>query len=279
MGRLLLCLGVVLAASSLVAQARRDVILATTTSTYDTGLLDSLTPRFERICGCRLKTIAVGTGQALALAARGEADVVLGHAPALEERYVAQGVFRERQLVMTNDFIVVGPRADPAGLRQLHDLPAVFQRLAEGAAPFASRGDSSGTHILELGLWKAAARAPSGPWYLQVGQGMGATLRVASEKGAYTLTDRGTFLALRGGLELDVVFAGAPQLLNIYHVMSVNPEIFPNANFDGGRRFAAFIVSPPIQDYIRSFGVAKFGEPLFTPQAGRREEDLVRGAP
>ena len=209
---------VVLGASAPVhapARTNRDVILATTTSTQDTGLLDSLVPRFEHTCGCRVKTIAVGTGRALALAARGEADVALVHAPALEERYVAQGKFVGRRLVMTNDFVVLGPKADPAGLKHAKQVEDAFRALAEGKAPFASRADSSGTHLLELTLWKQAGIEPKGPWYLEVGQGMGATLRIASQKEAYTLSDRGTFLAQRSTLDLYVVFQRAPDLLNI----------------------------------------------------------------
>jgi tungstate transport system substrate-binding protein len=273
-------LGVVLlfASTRLEAQARRDVILATTTSTQDSGLLDSLLPRFEQQCQCRVKTIAVGTGQSLALGARGEADVVLVHAPTVEKRYVSEGQFINRRLVMTNDFVLVGPPGDPAGLHGLKTLAAVFRKLGEGTVPFASRADSSGTHVMELNQWKAVGAAPSGAWYLQVGQGMAATLRIASEKGAYTLTDRGTYLALKQGLQLEVVLEGAPELLNIYHVMEVNPEIWPNVNHDGGRAFADFMVAPATQAFIRTFGVQKFGQPLFIPQAGRREEDLLKPA-
>ena len=265
-------------AEGLVAQARRNVILATTTSTQDTGLLDSLVPRFERQCQCKVKTIAVGTGQSLALGARGEADVVLVHAPTVEKRYVGEGIFINRRLVMTNDFLLVGPADDPAGLRGATSLREAFRLLSDGKAPFASRADSSGTNILELNQWKAAGIAPAGAWYLQVGQGMAATLRIASEKGAYALTDRGTFLAVRPSLQLDAVYQGAPELLNIYHVMEVNPEVWPNVNHEGGRAFADFMVSPATQTFIRTFGVARFGQPLFIPQAGKREEELVAPA-
>ncbi len=264
--------------SSGAAQARRDVVLATTTSTQDSGLLDSLVPKFEKQCRCRVKTIAVGTGQSLALGARGEADVVLVHAPTLERRYVAEGQFIHRRLVMTNDFVLVGPATDPAGVRGAGTLGEALRRLSAGVAPFASRADSSGTNILELNQWKAVGVVPSGPWYLQVGQGMAATLKIASEKGAYSLTDRGTFLAVRGGLQLEVLFQGAPELLNIYHVMEVNPEIWPNVNHDGGRAFADFMVAPATQAFIRTFGTSVFGQPLFVPQAGRREEDLLKPA-
>lgn len=262
----------------LAAQARRDVILATTTSTQDSGLLDSLVPRFERQCQCRVKTIAVGTGASLALGARGEADVVLVHAPALERRYVAEGLFVRRRLVMSNDFVVVGPAEDVAGLRGRASLAEVFRRLGEGRVPFASRADSSGTHLLELAQWKAAGLSPAGAWYLQIGQGMGATLRIASERGAYALTDRGTYLALRSGLALEIVHQGSPELRNIYHVMEVNPAVYPNVNHLGARRFADFLVSPGTQALIRTFGTARFGQPLFVPQAGREEADLLAPA-
>ncbi len=255
-----------------------DLILATTTSTQDTGLLDSLVPRFELTCRCRVKTVAVGTGQALALGARGEADVVLVHAPSLEQQYVARGKFVGRRLVMTNDFVLAGPVSDPAGLRRGRGSEDAMRRLAQGRAPFASRADSSGTNLLELELWKQAGVEPRGAWYLQVGQGMGATLRVASQKGAYTLTDRGTFLALERGLELTVLFEGAPDLLNIYHVMLPNPDSFPRVNAAGGRAFADFMVAPETQAFIGRFGLARFGRPLFTPAAHRREDELLRRA-
>jgi tungstate transport system substrate-binding protein len=212
------------------------------------------------------------------LGARGEADVVLVHAPTLEKRYVAEGLFRNRRLVMTNDFVLVGPAADPAGLRQATSLKDAFGRLGAGVAPFASRADSSGTNILELNQWKTAGLTPTGGWYLQVGQGMAATLRIASEKGAYSLTDRATYLAVRQGLALEVLFQGPAELLNIYHVMEVNPDVFPNVNHDAARAFADFMVSPATQAFIRTFGTGKFGEPLFTPQAGKREEELLRPA-
>ena len=269
-------LGWTLAAPVSVAAQGRDVILATTTSTQDSGLLDSLVPRFERDCHCRVKTIAVGTGQALALGARGEADVVLVHAPSLEEQYVARGTFVGRRLVMTNDFVVAGPPADPAGLRQARDVSDVMRRLGEGRAPFASRADSSGTNLLELKLWKQAGIDPRPEWYLQVGQGMGATLQVASQKGAYVLTDRGTFLAFKQRIGLTILFQGAPELINIYHVMVPNPDSFPQINVTGGRAFGEFMVAPATQQFIGRFGADRFGRPLFTPAANRREDDLRR---
>lgn len=266
------------AAHSAAAQTQRDVILATTTSTQDTGLLDSLVPRFEQRCHCRVKVIAVGTGQSLALGARGEADVVLVHAPSLEIDYVNKGTFIDRRLVMTNDFVLVGPKSDPAGVRSAPDVAEAFRRIAKAGRPFASRADSSGTNILELKVWKQAGIQPQGAWYLQVGQGMGATLRLASQKQAYVLTDRGTFLSQRKGLDLEILHQGDPALLNIYHVMRPNPERFANLNVEGGRAFADFMVEPATQAFIGKFGVDRFGQPLFRPAAGLRDEALGRKA-
>lgn len=276
MRRLLGILAVLVSAQPTVteAQATRSVILATTTSTQDSGLLDSLVPRFERHCRCRVKTIAIGTGQSLALGARGEADVVLVHAPSLEEQYVKEGVFVDRRLVMANDFVLVGPPSDSAGVKGSRSIGDALRKVAAGTALFASRADNSGTDILEKKLWKNIGVRPSGNRYVEVGQGMGATLKIASEKRAYTLTDRGTYLALRDGLDLIIVFEKSPELLNIYHVMEPNPDIFPNLNQQGGKAFADFMVSPEAQSFIGKFGVARFGQPLFTPAAGRKESEL-----
>jgi len=268
---LLLAAALALLSAGRAGAQGRDVILATTTSLQDSGLLDSLTPLFERRCGCRLKVIAAGSGQSLALGARGEADVVLAHAPALERRYVAAGALVERRLVMTNDFVLVGPPGDPARIRSAAGVADAFRRIAARRAAFASRGDSSGTHLLERELWRRAGVSPAGAWYLQVGQGMGATLRIASQKRAYTLTDRGTYLAQRHGLALAILFQGAPELLNVYHVLLPNPVRFPRLNRDGGRGFADFMVSPAAQALIGRFGAARLGEPLFHPAAGQVE--------
>lgn len=268
-----------MACGTAVAQAppRGDVILATTTSTQDSGLLDVLVPMFEKQSGYRVKTIAVGTGQSLAMGARGDADVVLVHAPSLEKKYVAEGAFVNRRLVMLNDFVVVGPPSDPARIKGTRQLAQAFRQIAESKALFVSRGDNSGTHILEKALWEKAKAQPSGPTYIQLGQGMGAVLTVASEKGAYTLTDRGTYLALQKRLTLDIVFEKAKPLQNIYHVMELNPARFPKVNLAGGKAFADFLVSPAAQKVVQAFGVDKFGQPLFFPAAGKREEDLAGG--
>ncbi len=257
------------------AQSKGDVILATTTSTQDSGLLDVLVPMFEKQSGYRVKTIAVGTGQSLAMGARGDADVVLVHAPTLEKKYVAEGAFVNRRLVMYNDFVVVGPPADPAKVKGMRQLAKAFRQIAESKVLFASRGDNSGTHLLEKQLWDKAGAQPAPANYLQLGQGMGAVLTVASEKGAYTLTDRGTYLALQKRLTLDIVFEKAKPLQNIYHVMELNPTRFPKVNHAGGKAFADFLVSSAAQNRIRTFGVDRFGQPLFFPAADKREEELI----
>ena len=266
---------VALTASLCNAQAAsKTLILATTTSTQDSGLLEVLVPLFEKKSGHSVKTISVGTGQALALAARGEADVVLVHAPEAEKRYLAEGVLINRRLVMHNDFIIVGPTTDPAEIRGIKRAIDAFRSIAGAEAPFVSRGDNSGTHQLERRLWKEAEVHPKGPWYLESGQGMGQTLGIASEKRAYTVTDRGTYLAFKKRVALDILLERDRPLLNIYSVMEVNPSRFPKVNATGGKAFAVFMVSPETQAVIKTFGVEKFGEPLFYPDAGKREEEV-----
>src|SRR5262245_37362708 len=249
------------------------VILSTTTSTQDSGLLDVLVPMFEKKSGLTVKTISVGTGQALALAARGEADVTLAHAPSVEKKYVEEGKMRNRRLVMYNDFVIVGPEDDPAKIKGLPAAEAL-RRIAEGRARFVSRGDKSGTHVLEQALWKRAGVEPEGPWYIESGQGMGATLGIANDRRAYTLTDRGTWLAFAKRISLPILVEKDRPLLNIYSVMEVNPENGPRVNAAGGKAFADFMVAPETQAVIRTFGVEKFGQPLFVPVAGKREDDL-----
>jgi tungstate transport system substrate-binding protein len=256
------------------AQAGQAIILSTTTSTQDSGLLDVLVPLFEKKTGITVKTISVGTGQALALAAKGEADVCLVHAPDSEKKYVADGLLLNRRLVMHNDFLIVGPSEDPGKIRGLRGAVDALKRIAEAKATFVSRGDNSGTHQLEQKLWKEAKIEAGGSWYLQAGQGMGATLGIASEKRAYTLTDRGTFLAFKKRVQLDPLVEKDPILLNIYSVLETNGTKFPRVNTAGGRAFADFMVSKEVQDIVRTFGVDKFGEPLFFPDAGKREDAL-----
>ncbi|MFQ5524561.1 MAG: substrate-binding domain-containing protein, partial [Acidimicrobiia bacterium] len=234
------------------------VILATTTSTQDSGLLDVLVPLFTQKTGYTVKPIAVGTGQSLALGARGEADVVLVHAPELERKYLAEGSLINRRLVMHNDFVLAGPPDDPARIEGMQEAAAAFRKIAESGARFVSRGDRSGTHEKELSLWRAAATTLAGDWYIESGQGMGATLTIASERGAYTLTDRATYLAFKKRVALTILLEGDARLLNIYHVMEVNSAGHPRVNVAGGRAFAHFVVSPEAQAIIRTFGVDKF---------------------
>ena len=274
-----LAVGLVLGAIAVPrpAPAGQPVILATTTSTQDSGLLDVLVPIFQKKTGYTVKTISVGTGQALALAAKGEADVCLVHAPDAEKKYVADGLLLNRRLVMHNDFVVVGPGGDPAKLRGIRSAVDAFRRIAEARALFVSRGDNSGTHQLEGKLWAEAKGHPGGAWYLQAGQGMGATLVIASEKQAYALADRGSYLTFKKRVHLEVLVEKDPILLNIYSVLEANPARFPRVNAAGGKAFADFVVSKEAQDIIRTFGVEKFGEPLFFPDAGKREEALPSG--
>ena len=254
--------------------AAQAVILSTTTSTQDSGLLDVLVPLFQKRTGYTVKAISVGTGQALALAARGEADVCLVHAPDAEKKYVSEGLLLNRRLVMHNDFLIVGPAGDPARIKGLASAADALRRLAEAKITFVSRGDNSGTHQLEKKLWKEAELDPSGAWYLQAGQGMGATLVIAWEKQAYSLTDRGTFLAFKKRVQLVPLVEKDRILLNIYSVLEPDPTKFPRINVAGGKAFADFMVSKEAQDIIRTFGTEKFGEPLFFPDAGKREEAL-----
>ena len=250
------------------------VILSTTTSTQDSGLLDVLVPVFERATGYTVKTIAVGTGQALALAARGEADVTLCHAPALEKQYVADDKVRNRRLVMSNDFVIVGAETDPAKIAGAKSAVAALGRIAAAGARFVSRGDKSGTHALELALWAQAGVVPAAPWYIESGQGMGATLGLADDRRAYTLTDRATLLAFGKRLALRIMVEGDRRLRNIYSVMETNPANGPRVNAAGGRAFADFMVSRDAQEIVRAFGVGRYGRPLFVPNAGQREEEI-----
>jgi tungstate transport system substrate-binding protein len=250
------------------------VIVSTTTSTQDSGLLDVLVPMFEKHTGLTVKTISVGTGQALALAARGEADVTLAHAPGLEKKYVEDGKMSNRRLVMYNDFVIIGPADDPAKVKGLPKAVDALKRIAESQARFVSRGDKSGTHVLEQGLWKQAGVEPKGAWYIESGQGMGQALGIANDRRAYTLTDRGTYLAFQKRVDLPILVEKDRPLLNIYSVMEVNPANGPRVNATGGKAFAEFMLEPETQAVIRAFGVDKYGQALFVPVAGKKDEDL-----
>jgi tungstate transport system substrate-binding protein len=254
--------------------AGQAVILSTTTSTQDSGLLDVLVPMFEKKTGLTMKMISVGTGQALALGAKGEGDVCLVHAPDSEKKYVADGLLTNRRLVMHNDFLIVGPADDPAKIKATKSAVEAMKRIAAAKATFVSRGDNSGTHQLEKKLWSEANASPAGAWYLSSGQGMGATLGIGAEKKSYVLTDRATYLAFKKRVQLDPLVERDRILLNIYSVLEPNAAKFPRVNVAGGKAFADFMVSQDAQDVIRRFGVDKFGEPLFFPDAGKREDAL-----
>jgi tungstate transport system substrate-binding protein len=229
---------------------------------------------FERQTGYTVKTVSVGTGQALALAARGEADVALVHAPDVEKKFVADGKLLNRRLVMYNDFVVVGPEADPARILGEKNAAAALKRIAEAGARFVSRGDKSGTHVLETNLWKRAGVTPAAPWYIESGQGMGATLGIADDRKAYTITDRATLLAFSKRVALKIMVEGDRPLLNLYSVMEVNPANGPKVNVAGGKAFADFMLAPETQQAIKTFGVDKYGQALFVPIAGKKDEDF-----
>jgi tungstate transport system substrate-binding protein len=274
-GGMLLFIAAALMIGSSVQAQQKNIILATTTSTQDSGLLDVLIPMFEKKTGFFVKTIAVGSGQAMAMGQKGEADVLLVHSPAAEKKFVAEGYGVNRRLIMHNDFIVVGPGEDPAKIKGTKSTPDSFKKIAASGALFLSRADKSGTHTKEMGIWQAAGINPEGQkWYQQTGLGMGQTLNVASEKKGHTLADRGTYLALKKNLSLDILAEGDAILLNIYHVIEVNPAKFSKVNVAGGKAFADFMVSKEAQDVVKTFGVEKFGSPLFFPDAGKKEEDL-----
>ena len=256
------------------APARRDMVLATTTSLYDTGLLDSIVPIFDRQTGYRVKVIAVGSGEALAMARRGDADVVFVHSPAAESAFMAAGYGVRRRIVASNYFTIVGPAADPAHVREASSAADALRRIAATGeqAGFVSRGDSSGTNARELQLWRAAGIKPDWPGYLETGQGMAATLLVANQRQAYTLSDVATFGLLKPHLDLVALRGRDRDLINIYHVIELNPTGHARMNVAGGTAFADFVVSRQMQDYLAGFGLRRFGEPLFVPAWGKEPD-------
>jgi tungstate transport system substrate-binding protein len=264
------------AAAVVVPPANPNIILATTTSTQDSGLLDVLVPMFQEQTGYVVQTIAVGTGEALKMGEEGNADVLLVHAPASEVTLMDAGFGKDRMLVMHNDYIIVGPAADPAAIEGLGPKEA-FVAIYNAAVPFVSRGDDSGTHKKEVSFWKKAELDPATEkpeWFIETGSGMGASLTIASEKGAYILTDRATYLATKDNLQLEVLLEGNNAFLNVYHVITVNPEKWPAVNYDGAIAFSKFITDPATQAVIAEFGVDKFGQPLFYPDADKTDADL-----
>jgi tungstate transport system substrate-binding protein len=271
-----LILSLALSACGSSAPANPNLILATTTSTQDSGLLDVLVPMFEKQTGYTVQTVAVGSGEAIKMGQEGNADVLLVHSPAAEATFMTDGWGKDRELVMHNDFIVVGPPDDPAKIKDLGPADA-FKAIAAAGATFAARADKSGTSTKELGIWKKAGLDPATEkpaWYLETGQGMGATLTIASEKGAYTLTDRATYLANKDKLDLDILVEGNNALLNVYHVMTIDPTKWPKVNYGGAIAFSKFMTDPATQAVIGKFGLEEFGQPLFYPDADKTDADL-----
>jgi tungstate transport system substrate-binding protein len=269
--RLLLAvsLGVIFAAAGCSRPAAESITLGTTTSAQDSGVLDMLVPKFKAETGIEVKVIAVGSGQALELGRRGDADILLVHDPAGEQRFMATGQGSRRAALMANDFVLVGPANDPANVKGASSIAEAFQRIAQTKSSFVSRGDESGTHHKERIIWKQAGIEPAGDWYIRAGTGMGQVLRMASQKHAYTLSDRGTFLAQKQGLELAVLREGDAILENPYSIILVNPANHPGVHAQPAERFADFLLSPAVQKAIGEFGVDHLGQPLFQPRAGK----------
>ena len=247
----------------------QTLILSTTTSTQDSGLLDFILPDFEAKTGAEVKVVAVGSGAAIQMGVDGEADVLLVHAKADEEKFVADGHGLQRFSVMYNDFVVVGPSADPAALKgaTFANAGEALKQIMDKGASFVSRGDDSGTHKKENSLWKLADMAPSGDQYVSAGKGMGDVLQMADELQAYTLTDRATYLSMKDNLELEIVTEGLDGLLNPYGVIAVNPDKNAQINAEAAQAFIDWIVSDEAQTLIGEYGVEKFGAPLFFPDA------------
>ncbi len=250
-----------------VAEEGKTLLLATTTSTYDSGLLDYILPDFEQKYGVKVDVVAVGTGQAMALGQDGNADVLLVHDRAREDAFMAEGHGVRREDVMYNDFVIVGPESDPAGIAGMTDVAEAFAKIAETESTFISRGDDSGTHGKEKSVWAAAGIEPAGDWYVSAGQGMSDVLTMAEEQQAYTLSDRATYLArLKEGLDLVILVEGDPILFNPYGVIAVNPDKGEHIQAELANQFIDWLISPETKALIAEYGVAEFGSPLFIPQ-------------
>jgi len=261
----ILLTAIALLAVASVSLGEVRVRMATTTSTENSGLLYEILPPFEKMFNVKVDVIAVGTGKALKLGENGDVDVVLVHARAAEDAFVAAGFGVNRRDLMYNDFVLVGPETDPAKIKNTKDVVEVFKKIAAAEATFVSRGDDSGTHKKELSIWEGVGISPSGTWYMESGQGMGPTLQVANEKQGYCLTDRGTYLAFKDKIELPVLCEGDKRLFNPYGVIAVSPAIHPDANYVYAMALIGWLTSPECQKMIGGF--KKFGEVLFTPSA------------
>ena len=264
-------------ANPTIAQpAANELIILSTTTTQDSGILRILTDAFAKKSGLTVKAIVAGSGDILKQGARGEGDVLITHSPDAEKLWMADGNGTSRRLVMYNDFVIIGPEGDPAKIKGLKSADAL-RRIAETKSPFVSRGDQSGTHVRELAMWKRAGIDPKGQaWYRETGQGQGQTMDVASQFQAYAFTDRGTYLTQAKRIGLPILVENDPALFNIYHVMPVNSARFPKVNAAGGQAFADWIVSPEGQDIIGEFGKAQYGRSLFVPAANKQESELLR---
>ena len=251
------------------SSAGDSIILSTTTSTEDSGLLDYLLPKFKEETGIEVKVIAVGTGKALQMGIDGEADILLVHAKESEEEFVAEGHGLERHDVMYNDFILVGPGEDPLNLKSDYpnNILEGLKTLEETETEFVSRGDDSGTHKKELSIWKEAGLEPEGDWYISAGAGMGDVLKIADEKRAYTITDRGTYLSMKENLDLEIIIEGDENLFNQYGIIPVNPDKSDKINAEGAKKFMDWLLSDEVQELIGGFGVEEYGMPLFIPNA------------
>ena len=244
-----------------------QLTLATTTSTQDSGLLDVILPDFEAKTGYQVEVIAVGSGAAMSMGESGDADVLVVHSRAAEDEFIAAGHGVDRHDVMYNDFLIIGPAADPAGIKGGNDAVAAITQISESEAIFLSRGDESGTHKKELSIWRAAGIEPSGDWYNSVGKGMGDTYRMADEMQGYTLIDRATYLANKGNYSLEPMVEGDELLFNPYGVIAVSPEKYPNINYEGATAFIQWIISDETQALIAEFGKDQYGQSLFIPDA------------
>jgi tungstate transport system substrate-binding protein len=252
-----------------------ELIVLTTTTTQDSGVLRVITDAFARKSGLVVKTIVAGSGDILKQGARGEGDVLLTHSPVAEKAWMAEGNGSSRRLVMYNDFVIIGPAADPAKLKG-QTASEALKRIATAKAAFVSRGDQSGTHVRELAMWKRAGTDPKGqPWYRETGQGQGLTMDVAAQFGAYAFTDRGTYLVHAKRIGLPILVEGDPALFNLYHVMPVNATKFTKVNAAGAQAFADWLVSPEGQAVVAEFGKQQYGRSLFAPAADKRESDLL----
>jgi tungstate transport system substrate-binding protein len=276
-----LAVAVLVALTSLTASVTaqpvnpNELIILTTTTTQDSGILRILTDAFAKKSGLAVKPIVAGSGDILKQGSRGEGDVLLTHSPDAEKTWMAEGNGTSRRLVMYNDFVIIGPEADPAKIKGLKAADAL-RRIAEAKAPFVSRGDQSGTHVRELAMWKRAGLDPKGqPWYRETGQGQGLTMDVAAQFQGYAFTDRGTYLVHARRIGMPILVENDPALYNIYHVMPVNAAKFPKVNAAAGQAFADWVVSPEGQAVIAEFGKAQYGRSLFMPAANLREEELL----